>query len=382
MKQAILVGLERYFLALAKMVIAAYRPVIIGVTGSVGKTTTKEAIFHVLKENKLPVLRTEGNLNADLGIALTVLGYDHSPAIWEWPFAFVVLHLNWLLKMLHMVRLPKYFVVEMGIDRIGDMARMVQSIQPTIGVVTWIGEGHHLEYLKDTATIAHEKGQMLTVLPKDGLAVIPAKDPNTKILHELATAPVAAFESTGLDSLADIVTAVGAHVGLTQAQVKKAFATFKQPKGRLNEFDGVNSIRVLDDSYNMSLPAAREALSILAKRPGKRKVAILGDILEQGEYEERFHQEVAKLAKQQADLFIGVGKRMQKVKPDHWFASPDEAAEKVPALLQEGDVVLVKGSQGMRMEKISFALATDKDEAKKVLPRQTLRWQQIPFKNP
>lgn len=382
MKQQFLVFLERYILSLAKTVLESYRPVIIGVTGSVGKTTTKEAIAHLLQTAKLPVLKTEGNLNADLGIGLTVLGYDHSPAIYEWPLALVVLHANWFLYQLRFKRFPRYFVIEMGIDRLGDMRRMVQAIQPTIGVVTWIGEGHHLEYLKDAATIADEKGQMLTVLPNDGLAVIPAQDPNVKILENLATAPVVKFETTGVNSINEIVEIIGRFLKIDTKLIEEANETFVQPKGRLNEFDGISGIRILDDSYNMSLPAAREALRILSERPGKRKVAVLGDILEQGEYEKRFHQEVATLANRQADLFVGVGKRMKEVKTDHWFASPEEAAAALPNLLKEGDLVLVKGSQGMRMEKISLALAANQEEAKKVLPRMNARWQQIPFSNP
>lgn len=369
-------------MALAKVVLAINKPVIIGITGSVGKTTAKEAIYHLLKTAGLPVRKTEGNLNFDIGIAMTILGYDHAPAIWEWPWALLKVHGVWLLELARVIRMPKYFVVEMGIDRLGDMTRMVQWIKPTVGVITWIGEGHHLEFLKDAATIAREKGQMLTVLPKDGLAILPAKDPNLPILKELAVAPIKLFESTGVESITEILEQLAKRFLISESALKRAVETLPQPKGRLNIITGRNDVTILDDSYNTSLPAIRVALNKLRELKAKRRVAVLGDILEQGEFEDEFHLKAAEYAGKKADLFVGVGKRMAKVKPDYWFASPDEAAAALPELLQSGDAVLVKGSQGMRMEKISLALAADTDAAKKVLPRQTKRWEQIPFANP
>lgn len=382
MKDSFILFLQWYLPQLAKAILSIYKPLVIGVTGSVGKTTTKEAIAHLLKTANLAVLKTEGNLNTDIGISLTVLGFNHSPAIWEWPYALIVAHIRWFLLMARVLHLPPYFVVELGVDRLGDMKRMTSLITPNIGVITWIGEGHHLEFLRDGPTTAQEKGQMLTVLPDDGLALIPSADPHKKILLDLAAAPVVEFTATGVDSVPQIVRIIGAHLQIEKKIIEQAIATFKQPKGRLNEFPGINNSIILDDSYNMSLPAAKEALRILAQKKAKRKVAILGDMLEQGTYEKAFHREIADLAKIQADLFIAVGKRMRAIKSDYWFSSPDEAAEMVPQLIGEGDLVLVKGSQGMRMEKLSLALAKDKDFAAQLLPRQSTRWRQIPFENP
>lgn len=381
-KQLLIDWLTTYIFALAKILLAIYKPMIIGVTGSVGKTTTKEAIAHLLASTGKRVGKTGGNLNAELGIGLTILGYDHSPAIWEWPFALVRLHFNWLFAALHMRPLPAYLVLEMGIDRLGDMTRLTQSIKPDIGVITWIGEGHHLEFLVDAPTIAREKGQLLAALPADGLAIIPQKDPNKEILSQLASAPISYFESSGIQSTAEIAAIIGQRLGIDEQSIKQAQATFIQPKGRLNKFAGINDSQVLDDSYNMSLPAAKEALRLLAVSKAKRKVAILGDILEQGKFEEKFHQTLADLAHKQADLVIGVGRRMRKVKTDYWFASPEEAAREVAKLIKAGDLILVKGSQGMRMEKVSLALAADATEAQKLLPRMNARWRQIPFTNP
>ena len=382
MKSLIISILERYLVALAKVVLSLDKPLIIGITGSVGKTTVKEAIAHLLETAELPVRKTEGNLNFDIGIAMTVLGYDHAPAIWEWPWALLKVHAVWLLYILRVMRFPKYFVVEMGIDRLGDMTRLTRWVKPSVGIVTWIGEGHHLEFLKDAKTVAREKGQMLRVLPADGLAVLPEKDPNLPILKELSAAPVELFAQTGIESINDILQILAKRFSISEATVAKAQQSFVQPKGRLNILGGLNETQILDDSYNTSLPAIRVALDKLAQQKAKRRIAVLGDILEQGQFEESFHQQAAEYVRKKADLFIGVGKRMAKVNPDHWFASPDEAAEALIELLQPGDVVLVKGSQGMRMEKISLALSADKTAAKKVLPRQTKRWEQIPFANP
>jgi UDP-N-acetylmuramoyl-tripeptide--D-alanyl-D-alanine ligase len=382
MKEKILIWLERYLASLARSVLATYKPIIVGITGSVGKTTTRQAVYHVLKTNDLSVSQTEGNLNSELGVALAVLGFDHSPAIWEWPFAFIALNLNWLLLQLKLSRLPDYFVIEMGIDRLGDMDKLVKLAPPTIGVLTWIGEGHHLEFLKDPETIAGEKGKLLAALPKDGLAIIPAKEPQRKKLEQLATAPIVHINETGIAAAEAVAIAVAEQLGLTKEQATKALKTFKPPKGRLHQLKGINGSAVLDDTYNASFPAMKLALNTLKNMPAKRRIAVLGDVLEQGKDEMLIHEAIATLAKKEADLFIGVGKRMEKTKPDQWYASPESAAIALADQIKKDDLILVKGSQGMRMEKVSFALAADKNEAKQQLPRQNKRWQQIPFRNP
>lgn len=382
MKTTIVHLIERYLLALAKSLLSRAKPYIIGVTGSVGKTTTRYGIYQVLKGCGLSVKQTEGNLNSDLGIAISVLGYDHSPAIWEWPFALIAMSVNWISSITGLKKFEDYYVVEMGIDRLGDMKRLLRTIRPTIGIVTWIGEGHHLEFLKDPATIADEKGLILTVLPHDGLAIVPAHDDQTNKLEKMATAPVVKIKATGLDALPETIMAVTNHLGLDKEKVNDQLARIKQPKGRLQWLAGINNSTVLDDSYNASYPAVKLALEILAKSEGERKIAVLGDILEQGEKEAEVHTSLAKLARKQADIFVGVGKRFKETEYDQWFASPTAAAESLRESIKSGDVILVKGSQGMRMEKVSLALAADQKEAQEILPRQTKRWQQLPFRNP
>ncbi len=383
MKEQLTVWLERYLLfGLVRSLLKRQHPTIIGITGSAGKTTTKEAIYHLLKEAGLSVKRTEANLNADVGISLAMLGYNHSPAIWEWPGAFVALHWHWLKLMLGLNKLPDYFVVEMGIDRLGDMKRMVKVIKPKIGILTWVGEGHHLEYLKDGQTVAREKGQMLKAVPATGLSVLPAHDPQHPILKELARGEVVEFQQTGPAANQEILTIVGRFLKIDAAIIDRAWQTVPQPRGRLNRLAGLNDSVIIDDTYNASLPAIKVALNVLAKTPAKRRIAILGDMLEQGQYEAEYHRQVADLARKTTDLFIGVGKRMNQVKPDRWYSSPEEVASDLRTSLRPGDVILIKGSQGMRMEKVSYALAADKEEAGQKLPRQDRRWQQIPFQNP
>ncbi len=382
MKVAVHRFLERYLLALARLVLARYRPVIIGITGSVGKTTTKDALYHVLHGLGLSISKTEGNLNADLGIALSILGYRESPAIWQWPIELIVVHLRFLALLIGWRRLTEYYIVEMGIDRLGDMARMLKTVKPTVGIITWIGEGHHLEYLKDSETVAKEKGLILSQLPKDGLAIIPATDPHVRLLEELATAPVVTIKPTGLDALPAIVEAIARFLKLDPDRARDRLTSFTNPKGRLTQLKGINRSVLIDDSYNASLPSAKLALSVLARTKGERKIAVFGDILEQGTYETAVHQEIAALAKEQVDQFWSVGNRFKKVVSDHWFATPEAAGQALRAVIQPGDVILVKGSQGMRMEKVSQLLAADPTEAKEKLPRQSKRWQQIEFQNP
>lgn len=382
MKSSLLAILESYLVFLAKILLAEYRPVIIAITGSVGKTTTKEALYHVLKKNHLAVARTESNLNTPLGVSLAILGYNHSPAVWEWPMAFIVLHINWLFGLIGLRPLARYWIIELGVDRLGDMKRLLGVVKPTIGILTWIGAGHHLESLVDPATIAKEKGQLLAALPNDGLAIIPQEEPQIEGLASLAQGKIVRFTGQGPAGLANILSAVGQFLALPPEKVQRDLTSFAPPPGRLSQLAGINHTLLIDDSYNSSLPSVELALATLQSTEGQRKVAILGDILEQGQAETAVHTKTAELAKASADLFIGVGKRMKAVNPDHWFASPDEAANAIPELIRPGDVILVKGSQGMRLEKISQALAADPHEAAHKLARQSRRWRQIPFTNP
>jgi UDP-N-acetylmuramoyl-tripeptide--D-alanyl-D-alanine ligase len=382
MKDRLIIFLERYLLRLASTVLRRYRPLTIGITGSAGKTTTKEGLVYILRKMGLPLVSTKGNLNADLGIALSILGFDHSPSVYEWPFVFIGAHFAWLLRMIGIIRLPQYAVFEMGIDRIGDMARMLDSIELTVGIVTWIGDGHHLEYFKTPEKIADEKGLILSKLPMGGLAIISESDTQANRLELMASAPVVKIKATGKDALPEIILAVTDYLQLDRKRVEKLLQDIPETKGRYIHLQGIKQINLIDDTYNSSLPSIRTSLASLKKEPGKRKVAILADLLEQGEKEQENHEISADLARKNADLFISVGKRMKKVKSDYWYASPEEAAAAIPDLLKEGDAVLVKGSQGMRMEKVSYALAADKNEAKDKLPRQNVRWQQLPFRNP
>lgn len=382
MKDKIIVFLERYLLRLAGVLLRIYKPIAIGITGSAGKTTTKEGLVYTLQKYGLPIFYTKGNLNADLGIALSVLGFDHSPAIYEWPFVFIWVHVIWLLRVTRIIPLPKYAVLEMGIDRVGDMKRMLQHIPLTVGIVTWIGEGHHLEYFGTPEKIADEKGLILSHLPKNGLAIISATDSQASRLEKMASAPVVKINATGKDALPEIIVAVARFLKLDRKKIAEIIQTLPETKGRYIHLKGIKHTNLIDDTYNSSLPSVRSSLASLEKEPGKRKVAILADLLEQGDKEVENHQIAAELARKHADLFVAVGKRMKKVKPDYWYASPEEAAAAVPELIKEGDAILVKGSQGMRMEKVSYVLAADKAEAKQKLPRQNARWQQIPFSNP
>ncbi len=352
--------------------------VTIGITGSVGKSSTKELAYTVLKQ-KFVTLKSEGNLNNEIGLPLTLLKLNDT---------------------------YQRAVLEMGMYALGEIRTLCEIAQPRTGVVTVVGPVH-LQRLGSIDNIARAKTELIEALPEDGHAILNGDDPRVKAMWEKSRAPVTFYgleptndiwaneiESYGLEGteftvhyegkqLRVRIPLLGRHsvhnalaasaVGLAEEMSWEEIVNGLQDVSaqlRLIAVPGKNGTTLLDDSYNASPHSMLAALNLLKDLDG-RKIAILGDMLELGEYERKGHQVVGLRAADVADVVIAVGSLGRQIgeaaqqagNRDTYFAEDNqEAVRVVEPLTRPGDVLLVKGSRGAHMEDIVSALAAENGE--------------------
>jgi UDP-N-acetylmuramoyl-tripeptide--D-alanyl-D-alanine ligase len=348
---------------------------VIGITGSVGKTSTKELVWTVLSR-RFNTLRSEGNLNNEIGVPLTLLQIEPG---------------------------HQRLVLEMGMYARGEITRLCELARPVVGVVTNVGPVH-LERLGSVEAIAQAKAELVEALPPDGVAILNYDEP---LVRRMATRCNSRVMFYGLDSQADLwadeiesegiegisfqmhysgenlhvhVPLLGRHsvhtvlrataVGLAEGMAWDDILTGlqdRQAQIRLVAVPGPNGSTILDDTYNASPASTIAALNLLAELGG-RKIAVLGDMLELGSYEEEAHRLVGRRAMDVADTLIAVGSRGRIIgeealnmgmDPDRVCLCDDNPAaiECLQATIQPGDYVLIKGSRGMQMEEIVAAMA-------------------------
>jgi UDP-N-acetylmuramoyl-tripeptide--D-alanyl-D-alanine ligase len=413
----------------AKKILIKYHPLVIGITGSVGKTTAKEAVSIVLAADQ-SVRQSVKNYNNEIGVPLTIIGVNTpGRSVIGWLIVFV--RAFWLL-ITKINSYPEILVLEMGIDRPGDMDYLLSIVHPQIGLVTFIGSAH-LEYFGTIEKIQKEKGKLVEALPKDGWAIINYDNERTKKTINLSKARVITY---GIDDKADIVAKeivfsfdfkgevrgvsfkmvyqgsavpvflpgvlgtnavyaalAGAAAGIIKQKnlvtIATALNNLRPLPGRMNLVKGIKHTFIIDDTYNSSPQAVLSALGILKELPikaGRKRIAVLGDMLELGDYSEEGHQEVGKyLAKLRIDKLISVGERSRDIargakaagmNEDEilYFADVVSAGSFVRNLIKEGDMVLIKGSQGMRMEKIVKEIMAEPEKSQELLVRQDKEW--------
>jgi len=344
------------------------KPKIIGITGSSGKTTTAKLVNTVLSSQLKTCL---GTLNTKLGLSVNVIN--------------------------DMADNCGIFVAEMGMDRQGEISETTKLFPPDFAVLTTINHVH-VEKLGSMKNLVKAKGEILERIKTNGVAIINSENKHTKSLGQKHSGKVIWFDSTPLLNYpanfqdefsirnANVCTILARLFGMTDTQVIDALQNFRLPKGRLNILEGANDAIIIDDTYNANPESVRYALETLAKKTGKRKVAILGDMRELGKFSNKDHAEIGKYINSlNLDLFIGVGNLAQVICQNVnntqtkvlWTENSETFSklfEDKLLKLQEGDVILVKGSQGQRMEKIVKLLLRNPQDAHKLLVRQDARW--------
>lgn len=408
---------------LARLTIRRYRPIVIGVTGSVGKTSAKEAIFAVLR-TRYRTRRSQKSYNTEIGMPLAILGAEHQQGnVFGW--LGVLLRSAWHLVLPAVY--PEVLILEYGVQQPGDMDYLVGIAPPLVAVVTAIGEVPvHVEYFAGPLAVAEEKGKLAAALPAAGYAVLNSDDDTVSDMrgrtaahpmtygfgsdamlcihgyaldehglrcsftHGTDTASVHLRNTFGKQQAyaAAAAVAVGLVLNLRFSDAARAVEAYEAPPGRLKLLGGNKGSRILDDTYNAAPAAMHAALDVLSEFPAaRRRIAVLGDMLELGRFTEAAHRAVGDQVSRTADIFIAVGERMKFAAEEvrarwgressvrmFWFATSPEAGKKLEALLQPGDTVLVKGSQDMRMERVVEEIMAEPQRAKELLVRQDTEW--------
>lgn len=347
---------------------------VVGITGSVGKTSTKEAIASVLSE-KYCVLKTLGNFNNELGLPLTVfrLREEHEAA-----------------------------VLEMGISDFGEMHRLSKIARPDVCVMTNIGQCH-LEFLHDRDGILRAKSEIFDFLAPDGKIVLNGDDDKLSTITEIkGIRPIFFGIESGREIYADEIqpmglkgiscrihvgeesfsvvipipgyhmvynglaaTAVGLVMGLTLEEIKNGLEKLEPVSGRFHIIEK-NDMTIIDDCYNANPVSMKASIDVLATAEG-RKIAVLGDMGELGENEKKLHYEVGEyLAKKEIDVLFCAGELSEEIAKAaqkesktcevYYFKTRDALLEQLLPFLKKGDTVLVKASHFMEYPKIVKAL--------------------------
>lgn len=415
---------------LARLIIKKYHPVVIGVTGSIGKTSTKEAI-HAVLSGHLAVRSSQKNYNNEIGLPLTVIGAESAGRhIFGW---LAVFSRALRLLLFKDKKYPQVLILEMGVDRPGDMAYLTSIARPTIGVVTAVSYSH-IEYFGSLVNIKKEKQVIVESLTNKELAILNYDNEATREMASVSKARVISFglhaganlqaqdinynftkgdyELAGLNfklnydgSVVPVfmknvmsegaiyaalaAAAIGVYFKMNLVEIADALKNFALPKGRMNVLPGIKHTFIIDDTYNSSPEAALAALDILKQikvdEEGNR-YAVLGDMLEIGAYTEEGHQLVGKrLVDNGIQRLITVGERARDIirgakdagLDDDYifhFDKSEEAGKFLQNRIKAGDVILVKGSQGVRMEKIVKEIMAEPERASELLVRQGPEW--------
>lgn len=425
MKSYLLRKLQLVLKFLAKLTIKKYKPFVIGVTGSVGKTSTKSAIYTVLKSN-FTVRMAGGNLNNELGMPLAILGdYETSGGVTFW--LGVVFAALW--QLFFRARYPKIIILEYAADRPGDMDYLLTIVKPNIAVVTAVGSiPVHVEFYKDPEAVAKEKAKLVQSLRLSDTAILNFDDPLVVEMKDFfkgktltygfgegSDLRVSSFMNrsefgkplgvsfklethdnfvpvridgvfgTAQAFAAASAAAVGLIRGMNLVKISEALQEFKGEPGRCRLIEGIKNSYILDDTYNASPLATEAALEILKDFPSPRKVVVLGDMAELGKYATYAHEEIGRKVYGAAQLLVTVGAKARFIaegarkasfskKDIYSFNDAEEAKLGIQRILESRDLVLVKGSQSMRMEKIVLEIMAHPELAKELLVRQYGKW--------
>ncbi|RJQ30601.1 UDP-N-acetylmuramoyl-tripeptide--D-alanyl-D-alanine ligase [Candidatus Parcubacteria bacterium] len=405
----------------AKLILSRFKPKIIAITGTAGKTSTKEAIALVLREN-FRVRKSEKSYNSEFGVPLTIIGAKTG---WDSPGRWIGIISKGLKVLLFSREYPEILVLETGVDRPGDMGDLVSWVKADVAVATVFGSVPvHVQYFDSPGHLIKEKGKLLESLTGNGIAILNEDDKSVisfkkrlkarsmtfgfsdsadlsasnykinpdgiifKVSYGGSVAPVKMNLFFGRQNVYVALAAIatGLSCGVNLIRSIEALAKMRPSPGRLNLIEGMNGSLVFDDTYNSSPIAAEAAIETLAEYPAKRRIAVLGDMRELGRYSKGEHLRLGEILRVKDVWFLlAVGEEAKYIAEGarksgfdeakiFEFDSAEETGDALAQMIAEGDVILVKGSQGIRLEKLVEKIMAHPEEKEKVLARQEEEW--------
>ncbi len=385
----------------AAYLLQTYKPRVVGVTGSSGKTTTKEAIAAILAKRH-QVFKNYGSYNGRYGLPIALGQFK-----------------------------PEYdvAVLEMACDTFGEIGELARITQPEVGVITTINKTH-LAYLGTLNNIAAEKGRLIEALPFNGSAILNADDPRVAGMVPRTQARILTFGLTlgadvrasdlkvmpdglaftldyegqsypgytpllGRHQIYPILAAVttGLVFDVPPDVALEAVAKLPRVPGRMNPLPGKNGALILDDTFNASPEATQAALDTLVELSGAHKVAILGDMPDLGDLEQTAHRQIGQYAATRVERLVTKGDLAPEIAAAalendlgkhavHVTFTADDAVSAVQDLLSPDTVVLVKGGAEVRLEQVVQKLLADPERDQWQLVRQGAGWSQVRSRQP
>lgn len=411
----------RYITWCAKRKIQHTTAKIIAITGSVGKSSTKESITQVLKSN-YSVRSNYGSLNNELGLPLAIMGEKNIHNKLGWLWRIVVMTWKTFIHDKHI----DIFVLECGIDTPGDMDKILEIITPDIAVITSV-DISHTENFTNFQELIKEKWKLAHGVKKNGTIVANYDNPPTH--EQIPLTKDKQIITFGLNAKADMsggninydihkmqfearekndshpininiigraavyttlpAIVVGRIFAIPWQDIQESLKELKPLPGRFTPMKGINNSMLIDSSYNASPTAMKAALEVLRDLPAKRKVAIVGDMRELGAMTAQAHTDILDQLGNVCTLVIGLGpyygeafKKIPSHKRSqaafHHFDDRNELIRFIIPKISEGDLVLIKGSQNtIMLEKVTAKLMAEPERAKELLPRQYGKWSKM-----
>lgn len=410
----------------AKILLQRHKPTIVAITGNVGKTTTKDAIYAAIK-NSVSARKSEKSFNSEIGVPVTVLGLHNA---WGNPFLWIKNIIDGFFIALFSKEYPAVLVLEMGIDRPGDMARLTTWVTPDVVVLTRLPEVPvHVEYFSTPEMVIEEKMKLVSALKPEGTFVYNKDDTIIErqlptvlqrsisfgrylqadfmghddtvvytddvpvgveftVSHASESLPLLVSGTVGTQHVYACTAAIAVAdvLGISLEEAVASLRELRTPNGRMRLIPGLKATVIIDDTYNSSPTACEQALQTLGEmKHAKRKIAVLGDMLELGRFSSEAHEKVGERVPQVAHMLLTVGVRARKIAegalmaqmPEEYILQYDDAVSagrELQQLLQPGDVILVKASQGVRAEQIVEEIMRHPEEATELLVRQDDEW--------
>lgn len=427
----------------SRLILAKYKPFIVAVTGSVGKTSTKDAIYSVLKNQSRYVRKAEKSMNSDVGLPLTIIGV---PNAWKSVSGWMDNIIQGAKLILTKKEYPDCLVLELGADHPGDIENVARWLKPDISVITQVSSMPvHVEFFASPEDVFEEKATLAMAVKKGGTLVLFAdnakvmslaervkekqvkiisfgtvdgadvKGSDQSVVYAMNEAPVSESAGTnmkvpsgftfkldmnGSSSPVSIKGLLGKsymYPLLAAAAVAKArdvsfdqivagLNRYDAPKGRMNIVPGMNGVTLIDDTYNSSPDAVVSALNTLkGLECSGSKIAVLGDMMELGQYSTEEHRKIGREVGAVVGELVTVGPRSRATADEavkqgmvvskvHSFDDSMKAGEYLKSIVASGDIVLIKGSQSIRMERVVKMLMREPERAEYMLVRQEKEW--------